>query len=635
MALQLGNAAKFSSLTNLQVRLPAVVIGGGLTSVDTATELQAYYITLVEKVRQRYDILIKEYGEKTILAQLDPASREILTEYLHHGQAIQQERKRADAENKLPNFIHLIHEWGGVTIAYRRSMRESPAYIHNHEELQKALEEGIYYLEGIEPNHVDLNEHGHVEALNCLKRFKDHTNTWLTSTDKIRLPARSILVATGTQPNTAYEFEHRGTFNRLNLQYQHYEQINNKLTVAHGVTHCKDPDFGPFTSYDKNDHRISLVGDTHPVFHGSVVKAIASGMRTYPKILAILKNKMTQSASLSEYHDFAKKMEYLFQAKVIAITRKKDHVIELSIQAPITAKHFSPGQFYRLQNFETLAPYIGNTLCQMEPLALVAAECNHEQGVLQFIIFEENASSKLCATLKPNEPISLMGPTGVRAKIPTKNETILIIGHSASFAFLRSYGKALCDLGNQVLYLGYFVHSEEIYCQSALENASSAIIWLTQQGDCIVPTRQMDYSVKGHDIITSLIEYTESKKGILLTDVDRIFLMGDTELLRRFQAARQTVLKPYLIKDPRVVGSVYGNMQCMLKGVCAQCLQWQIDPETGQRTKAVFACSWQDQPLEIIDIDHLEARKTQNHLLDKLGTLWVDHLFQTYPIVRA
>ncbi|MFO1353110.1 MAG: FAD-dependent oxidoreductase, partial [Gammaproteobacteria bacterium] len=49
MALQLTGAGKASSLANLQVRLPAVVIGGGLTGVDTATEVQAYYIKQVEK----------------------------------------------------------------------------------------------------------------------------------------------------------------------------------------------------------------------------------------------------------------------------------------------------------------------------------------------------------------------------------------------------------------------------------------------------------------------------------------------------------------------------------------------------------------------------------------------------------
>ena len=43
MALQLTGAAKKSSMANLQVRLPAGVIGGGLTAIDTATELVAYY----------------------------------------------------------------------------------------------------------------------------------------------------------------------------------------------------------------------------------------------------------------------------------------------------------------------------------------------------------------------------------------------------------------------------------------------------------------------------------------------------------------------------------------------------------------------------------------------------------------
>jgi hypothetical protein len=73
----------------------------------------------------------------------------------------------------------------------------------------------------------------------------------------------------------------------------------------------------------------------------------------------------------------------------------------------------------------------------------------------------------------------------------------------------------------------------------------------------------------------------------------------------------------------------------MLKGVCAQCLQWQIDPETGLRTKAVFACSWQNQPLEIIDIDHIDARQSQNRLLEHLNNLWIDHVFKTQAVSRV
>ena len=49
MALQLTGAAKADSIANMQLRLPVVVIGGGLTAIDTATESLAYYLVQVEK----------------------------------------------------------------------------------------------------------------------------------------------------------------------------------------------------------------------------------------------------------------------------------------------------------------------------------------------------------------------------------------------------------------------------------------------------------------------------------------------------------------------------------------------------------------------------------------------------------
>lgn len=612
MALQLGNAAKASSLTNLQVRLPAVVIGGGLTGVDTATEVQAYYISLVEKVLLRYEMLVQKIGEETILAPLDSAAKEILQEYLQHGKAVRAERERAQQHKQLPNFTKLIHQWGGVTIAYRRSLQESPAYLNNHEELRKAFEEGIFYLEGLEPAAAELDQYGHTEALVCHRRTRDEAKQWQTTTETVRLAARSILVATGTQPNTAYEFEHRGTFNRLNLQYQHYEDDEGALTIAHGVEHCKDPAFGPFTSYHQHQHRVSLIGDTHPVFHGSVVKAIASGLRTYPKIVTVLQAKLGKLGNEKEYQTFAANIRHLFSAKITALVRKTPEIIELTVQAPLAARHYKAGEFYRLQNFETLAPRIDHTLLQMEPLTVLPAAHDIQRETLTFLIPENSATAKLCATLQVNEPVNLMGPTGVRAKIAAEHETVLIIGNQHSFAFTRSYGAALRALGNHLLYVCTLANKADLYCQEELEQVTDQIILTTPD-----------------QTIETIIEHAKP-----LADVDRIYVVGDTDLLRQFQAARRTALKSIFLKDPKVYGSVYGNMQCMLKGVCAQCLQWQIDPETGQRTKAVFACSWQDQPLELIDIDHIDQRHQQNLLLDQLNCLWVDHLFTTYAVPR-
>ncbi len=642
MALQLGNAARADSLSSLQVRLPAIIIGGGLTGVDTATEVQAYYICQAEKTLLRYEELIKIYSEETVLNKLDIASRDILQELLSHGKQIRAERQRAQAVKERPNFISLLRAWGGVTIVYRRTMQASPAYIHNHEELQKALEEGIYYLENLEPVEAERDAQGQVSALLC------HETTQSSGVIK-KLPARSIFVATGTKPNIAYEFEHRGTFARNGFHYQHYEMINNELVLAHGVTHCKDPAFGPFTSYNKKDQRVSLVGDTHPVFHGSVVKAIASGMRTWPKIVAILedkinKNKTSHQTDYQNYLSFAEKIKTLFSAKVESIKQINPNIIELKIKAPLAAKKFKPGQFFRLQNFETRAPSYKNTRLQIEPLALTASGVDPATGTLSFMVLTKGASSKLCALLKTGEPVSLMGPTGVRARLAEHPETVLIAGDQSSLAMLQAYGPALRAQGNRVLYLGLFKSKEELYCQGKIEESTDVAIWVTESDEKIPVNRVNDISVANSaDPIAVLVDYATGKLNkinstnhkdqkilntILLEDIDRVLLIGNTSLLRSFQAARQERLKPYFVKDPRFHGSVYSTMQCMLKGVCAQCLQWQVDPETGKRTKAVFACSWPEQPLELIDFANIDERQSQNRLLEILNELWVDEIIK-------
>src|SRR5205823_2882852 len=72
MALQLTGAFKRAALPNLQVRLPALVIGGGLTAIDTATELFAFYPVQVEKTLERYEKLVAKNGEAVVLAQFNP-----------------------------------------------------------------------------------------------------------------------------------------------------------------------------------------------------------------------------------------------------------------------------------------------------------------------------------------------------------------------------------------------------------------------------------------------------------------------------------------------------------------------------------------------------------------------------------
>jgi hypothetical protein len=135
MSLQLTGAAKRASLANLQVRLPAVVIGGGLTGIDAATEVQAYYVVQVEKLLDRYERLVGALGEDPVRAGLDEESLLTLAEFLEHGRAVRAERERAARAGEAPDFTPLLRRWGGVTVAYRRAMHDSPAYTRNHEEI--------------------------------------------------------------------------------------------------------------------------------------------------------------------------------------------------------------------------------------------------------------------------------------------------------------------------------------------------------------------------------------------------------------------------------------------------------------------------------------------------------------------
>ena len=121
----------------------------------------------------------------------------------------------------------------------------------------------------------------------------------------------------------------------------------------------------------------------------------------------------------------------------------------------------------------------------------------------------------------------------------------------------------------------------------------------------------------------------------LKEEISEMHITADSGLLKRIQRARKNELAPFLTKQPKATASVYSSMQCMLKGVCSQCLQWQVDPETGERTKAVFACSWHDEPADMVDIDALNERLGQNRLQERLTNLWLSYLFDRHPVERV
>jgi NADPH-dependent glutamate synthase beta subunit-like oxidoreductase len=220
MSLQLTGAAQHQTLANLQLRLPAIVIGGGLTGIDTATEALAYYPVQVERFYRRAQELIATGGSEAFWSQFRDDDRTIAEEFFEHGRAIARERERAAAAGRQPNFLPLLRQWGGVQLVYRKRWHDSPAYRLNHEEIEHALEEGIELVECLDPRRFVLDQHRHIRAV-VFERIDWDGSRYTPSGELVELPARSVLIAAGTQPNITYEREYPGTF-ELDAEGRYY-----------------------------------------------------------------------------------------------------------------------------------------------------------------------------------------------------------------------------------------------------------------------------------------------------------------------------------------------------------------------------------------------------------------------------
>jgi NADPH-dependent glutamate synthase beta subunit-like oxidoreductase/NAD(P)H-flavin reductase len=614
MGLQLTGAAKMSSIANLQIRMPIAVIGGGLTAIDTATEGLSYYVRQVEKFSIRYRTLVAERGEEAVRASWSEEEKEIAEEYLSHAKAIEAERGAAAAQGRAPRFAPLLDSWGGATVAYRRKMIESPSYTLNHEEIAKAMEEGVRFAEGLAPAAVEVDRFGHAAGLRCKKA--DGT--------EVVLPAKAVLVAAGTHPNTVIAREDR----RIKLDGKYFQAVDeagNPVTPARSLS---KPDDNHMLMHRHEDGRfISFFGDLHPSFFGNVVKAMGSAKRGYPLVSRMLARR--QAASAQSGAELIAHCRDQLQARVHAVHRLTPTIVEVVLKAPAASRSFRPGQFYRLQNYEMSSqrleePGVPPTLLTMEGLAMTGAWTDKENGLISIIALEMGGSSNLCATLKPGQKVVLMGPTGAPTEIH-ENSTVALVGGGLGNAVLFSIGAALRAAGSRVIYFAGYKSMQDRYKVEEIERAADVIVWCCDEGPGFKPARPQDRTIVGN-IVQAMAEYGSGRLGeqaVPLNEAEHIVVIGSDRMMQAVGMARRGVLQPFLKPGHTAIGSINSPMQCMMKEVCAQCLQPQIDPETGART-VVFSCFNQDQPLDRVDFPALNERLRQNGLQEKLTRLWID-----------
>ena len=373
MALQLTGAGKKDSIANLQLRLPVVVIGGGLTAIDTATESLAYYPIQVEKFLARYELLVAERGEASVRKVWGEEETIIADEFIAHAKAIRAEKKKPK-----PDVWSLLDSWGGVKLIYRKRLIDAPSYRLNHEEVEKAFEEGIFFSEMFEPMEVLVDKFGHASNIVLRKAGAEASVT---------IPARSILMAAGTNPNTVLAREQPEHFE---LDGKYFKAVDENGAPVKPQRVSKPDAVRVLMSVEEGAVSVSFFGDLHPSFAGNVVKAMGSAKQGYPVVSRTLAKKLPSLTQDSGA--FLAAVHQQLSAKVHAVNRLTSNIVEVVIHAPLAAERFEPGQFYRLQNFEANAALVKHhnqtTRLAMEGLAMTGAWVDKSKGLISVIALE-------------------------------------------------------------------------------------------------------------------------------------------------------------------------------------------------------------------------------------------------------
>ena len=332
---------------------------------------------------------------------------------------------------------------------------------------------------------------------------------------------------------------------------------------------------------------MSFFGDLHPSFAGNVVKAMGGAKQGYPVLTRTME---TLPASRRSPAEILGQANAQWRARVVRVDRLTPTIVEVVVEAPAAARNFEPGQFYRLQNYEARSKKVDGTLLTMEGLALTGAWVDKDKGLLSLITLEMGGSSDLCTLLEPGEPVIVMGPTGTPTEIEP-GETVVLAGGGLGNAVLFSIGQAFRKAGSKVLYFAGYKKPSATATRSrrSRRRPTSSSGPATRQPGFPVD-RPQDKSVVDN-IVEAMRRYASGELGeqpIPFKDADRIVAIGSDGMMNAVRLARHAVLKPYLKADHRALGSINSPMQCMMKEICAQCLQLHKDPVTGKEIGGVL-----------------------------------------------
>ena len=161
----------------------------------------------------------------------------------------------------------------------------------NHEEVAKAMEEGVRFAEGLSPIAVDVDDLGHAQAIRFTREDGDKK-------DEVVLPARAVIIAAGTQPNTVLA---REDATHVKVDGRYFAAVNERGEPVKPERSISKPNAAHvLMSIDDQGRAMSYFGDLHPSYFGNVVKAMGSAKQGHPVVSRVLAQQPPRSAAPAE-----------------------------------------------------------------------------------------------------------------------------------------------------------------------------------------------------------------------------------------------------------------------------------------------------------------------------------------------
>ena len=577
-----GRLQAQSSIANLQVSLPAIVIGGGLTAIDTATELLAYYLCRSRRSSSATSSLARSGDAEATCASVrrrGVGDARASTSRTRRA-APRREEARARAEGREPRRPDAARRVGRrharLPQGPRRLARVPPEPRRGRQEPRR----------GRALRREPVADRG--GARRARPREGDAASQRDGRRATVELPARTVCVAAGTSPNVTYEKEYPGTF-ELDERRAVLPAARRARSTPTGKRHARAAaearDDGLLHELRKDGRTVSFYGDNHPHYAGSVVKAMASAKDGYPHVVALFpevagaRRRGAAGARRASCARSSRSSTTSSSRAVHEVNRLTPTIVEVVVRAPMAARKFQPGQFYRLQNFEIARA--GRAIDGHAALADGGASRSPARGSTRRRACSGRSCSRWAAARASARRSSRASRScsWARPGTPTEiaSEETVLLAAAASATRCSSRSRALQGARRRGALLrglqarrgplqarrhralhrpGHLVHrqraprSRRAARRTRTSAATSSRRW-SRTGRASSASRRRSRSATS----------------------TRIIAIGSDRMMNAVREARHGVLAPLLDPSHLAIGSINSPMQCMMKEVCAQCLQ--------------------------------------------------------------